>query len=202
MVMKGGFSSIIIILTICVWSCSPHKQAQRINIQAMESEMVLDLKNVSDTILTITEIPSSGSRIVKSVKVLYTKGDGSTGSFMNSNYHSYPDTLVLKSFHWDRFVNSKDSIQWQKAQPAFTATVIEKDTTWEEMKPLFPTRYLVYIYLPDKLIAWETNTFEMATNPSMIKTELINYLLERTGHGDKTPWELYGYPQKQKKYRP
>ena len=167
----------------------------------MESQIVLDLKNISDTIMTLTEIPSGGPRTEKSVKVIFTNRDGSTYSFMNTNYDSYPDTLLLKPFNWSRFINSNDSIQMQKAQPAFTGTVIEKDTTWREMKPSFPTRYLIYVYLPNKLIAWETNTFEMETNPSMIKTELINYLLKQTGRGDKTPFELYGNPKKQNNYR-
>jgi hypothetical protein len=166
----------------------------------MESQMVLDLKNISDTIMTITEIPFD-SKPERSVKVFFKQKGGSTSSLMNTNYHSYPDTLLLKSFNWTRFINSKDSIQLQKAQPAFTATVVETDTVWTELKALFPTRYLVYVYLPNKLIAWETNSFELETNPSMIKTELTRYLLERSGTGEKTPLELYGNQKKQRNYR-
>ncbi len=163
-------------------SCTSYRQAQRVDLLNMESVIVLNLQNRADTIMTLIESPA-GQRTERTIKAFFTDDEGEDYCFLNSNYSSYPDTAIIQNLNWELLTSSYDSIKTQEPVKAYLGTIIENDTTWEQMKPNFPTRFILYIYLPDQVIAWETNTFEMETNPSMTKTKIIKYLLNKTGLG-------------------
>ena len=189
----------LLISLICLFdSCTSYREAQKVDLSNMECVIVLNLQNRADTIMTLTESPV-GPRAERTVKAFFTDDQSESFCFLNSNYSSYPDTAIIQNLNWELLISSYDSIKTQEPVKAYFGTIIENDTTWEQMKPNFPTRFILYIYLPDQVIAWETNTFEMETNPSMTKTKIIKYLLNKTGRGEKTVIELFGNPKKQTK---
>ena len=179
-------------------SCTSYRQAQMVDVSNMESVIVLNLQNRTDTIMTLTESPV-GPSAERTVNTFFTDDQSESYCFLNSNYSNYPDTPIIQNLNWELLISSYDSIKTQQPVTAYFGTVIENDTTWEQMKPNFPTRFILYIYLPEQLIAWETNTFEMETNPSMTKTKIIKYLLNKTGRGEETVFELFGNPKKRTK---
>jgi hypothetical protein len=194
-------SCIFLLLLTILGNCSSQRKAAEINPLAMESELALQMKSRADTLMTLTEFPDVTQRGEKTVKTFFTrKGVGSL-CFLNSDVQMYPDTALLENLKWDWIVNAYDSIQLQQPQPAYSGWVIEQDTHWREMQPLFPTHFVVHLYLPTQVMVWETTSFEMDTNPSQLKTRIINYLLSISGRGRRKTLELFGSPEKQRQFR-
>jgi hypothetical protein len=176
--MKKIITIKTIFLFLILSSCGAKKKAQEVDIKSLESVLVSKIQSKSDTILTLTEIHKS-PYAEKTVVTIYKKGN--TFCFINSNYYSYSDTLILNQFDWKYIFSALENIPNEKPIPAYNASVIENDTTWTELNSYqVNSNWTGYLYLTDDLKAWETNQFLFDTNPSLTKNKLTQYILDLT----------------------
>ena len=151
------------------------------DINQLERVLVSSTLAKSDTVISIIENQLSWGA-ENTVAIIYKKGK--TYCFINSNYSSYKDTLILENFNWQKVLSSIEKLQLEQPLPAYQAKVIENDTIWSKLETKeYYRSWEGRLYLPEEHKVWSSSQYMFDTNPSLTKTKLTQYLLDSTIYG-------------------
>ncbi len=148
--------------------------------EELKVESDLFLKSIPRKVDTMLTIESSVCHSDEEEYIIHIyKCGGITKSKVISDQATYPLNPTIPKFNWDTLFKAKRLIINQKPKIAYSASVIEGDTTWSNSMSSISGNLVWTFTLITNIdtLEWYTTASERFNNPSMEVTKLYEYIM-------------------------